>query len=155
MVLRTAPGIGNLRRRSIFLAIREGTLVAARRADFRIVELSIQRAHMHLIVEAGDKTALAKSLQGFQVSAARYINAALAGRRGAVFPDRYHAVMITTPRQMRHTLAYVLGNWRKHREDQNPQLRGWRLDCSRARRCSAAGASASPEVNRSGTSRCT
>jgi hypothetical protein len=67
-------------------------------------------------------------MQGFQVSAARHINAALAARRGSVFPDRYHAGIITSPRQMRHTIAYVLGNWRKHHEDLDPALRGWRLD---------------------------
>jgi hypothetical protein len=98
------------------------------------VELSIQRSHLHLIVEASDEVALARGMQGFQVSAARRVNAALATgdrkrrRRGSVFSDRYHAGIITTPRQARHTIAYVLGNWRKHREDLNPAVRGWKLD---------------------------
>jgi hypothetical protein len=39
------------------------------------------------------------------------------GRRGQVFPHRYHATQITTPRQARCALAYVLNNWRHHRED--------------------------------------
>jgi putative transposase len=34
-----------------------------------------------------------------------------------VFAFRYHRVDITTPRQMRSALAYVLNNWRRHRED--------------------------------------
>ena len=38
------------------------------------------------------------------------------GRRGKVFA-RYHATEITNPRQARNTLAYVLNNWRHHRED--------------------------------------
>ena len=33
------------------------------------------------------------------------------------FTDRYHATSIATPRQARHALAYVLNNWRRHRED--------------------------------------
>ena len=40
-----------------------------------------------------------------------------APRRGRVFTDRYHATTITKPRQARHALAYVLNNWRRHRED--------------------------------------
>jgi putative transposase len=134
VVLRAAPDVGNLRQLEIFLAIREATRVAARREDFRIVELSVQRSHVHLIVEASDKIALARGMQGFQVSAARRINAALARgdrtrrRRGSVFPDRYHAGFITSPRQARHTIAYVLANWRKHQEDRRPELRGWKLD---------------------------
>src|SRR5205814_9644640 len=94
----------------------------ARRCDFRIVHLSIQRTHLHLLVEADDKAALASGMQGFQISAAKQLNAAISRgkpqrRRGTVFPDRYHAEIITSPRQARHSLAYVLANWRKHRED--------------------------------------
>jgi hypothetical protein len=37
--------------------------------------------------------------------------------RGRVFADRYHAVAISSIRQVRHALAYVLNNWRRHRED--------------------------------------
>ena len=57
-------------------------------------------------------------MQGFQISAARHIKAALGeARRGAVFCDRYHLVVITSPTQARHALSYVLNNWRKHAED--------------------------------------
>ncbi|HEY1813076.1 MAG TPA: hypothetical protein VGG74_12085, partial [Kofleriaceae bacterium] len=38
-------------------------------------------------------------------------------RRGTVFPDRYHARVLTSPTTVRHALAYVLNHWRKHRED--------------------------------------
>jgi hypothetical protein len=41
------------------------------------------------------------------------VNKAL-GRRGRVFADRYHQRAITNPTQCRHTLAYVLGNQRRH-----------------------------------------
>jgi hypothetical protein len=51
-------------------------------------------------------------------------------RRGNVFVDRYHARTIRTPKQARNALAYVLNNWRKHRENRNPMAREhrWRLD---------------------------
>jgi hypothetical protein len=38
-------------------------------------------------------------------------------RRGRVFTDRYHATTISKPRQARRALAYVLNNWRRHREE--------------------------------------
>jgi REP element-mobilizing transposase RayT len=44
-------------------ALREATIVAARREDFRIVHFSIQGNHVHLIAEADSKTALAKGMQ--------------------------------------------------------------------------------------------
>jgi len=89
---------------------------------------------VHLIVEANDKHALASGMQGFQISAAKHVNAAISKgkpgprRRGTVFPDRYHAEIITSPRQARHTLAYVLNNFRKHREDQAEPMSSWKLD---------------------------
>jgi hypothetical protein len=58
------------------------------RTDFRIVALAFQRSRLDLIVEATDRLALARGMQGFQVSAARHINTATR-RRGTVFPDRY------------------------------------------------------------------
>ena len=134
VVLRVIREVGNLRRRCTYKAIREATLTTAVREDFRIVHLSIQRTHVHLIVEANDKHALASGMQGFQISAAKHLNAAISKgkpgprRRGTVFPDRYHAEIITSPRQARHTLAYVLNNFRKHREDQAEPMSSWKLD---------------------------
>ena len=134
VVLRAVSAVGSLRRRRIYQAIREATLTTARREDFRIVHLSIQRTHVHLLVEAHDKAALASGMQGFQISAAKHLNAAISNgrpgprRRGAVFPDRYHAEIITTPRQARHALRYVMSNWRKHREDRVAPMNAWSID---------------------------
>jgi REP element-mobilizing transposase RayT len=116
VVLRVIGAVGNLRRRFTYRAIREATLTIARREDFRIVHLSIQRTHVHLLVEADDKATLALGMQGFQISAAKHLNAAISKgkpgprRCGTVFPDRYHAQIITSPRQARHALSYVLVN---------------------------------------------
>src|SRR5690348_17374364 len=116
VVLRVVSAVGNLRRRATYKAVREATLTTARREDFRIVHLSIQRNHLHLLVEADHKGALASGMQGFQISAAKHLNAAISKdrpgprRRGAVFPDRYHAEIITTPTQARHALNYVVIN---------------------------------------------
>src|SRR5512140_1370533 len=58
VVLRVVREVGNLRRRCVYQAIREATLTTARREDFRIVHVSIQRTHVHLLVEADRKEAL-------------------------------------------------------------------------------------------------
>jgi REP-associated tyrosine transposase len=132
--LRVVGAVGNLRRRSVYQAVREATLTTARREDFRIVHLSIQRTHIHLLVEANDKHALAAGMQGFQISAAKHLNAAISKgrpgprRRGTVFPDRYHAEIITSPTQARHALSYVVNNWRKHQEDLAAPMSSWTID---------------------------
>ena len=92
----------------------------AKHVAFRVVHISIQHNHLHLLVEADGKLALSRGMQGFAIAAARAINAT-AGRTGKVFAFRYHSTAITSPRQARHALAYVLNNWRRHREDQRSQ----------------------------------
>jgi REP element-mobilizing transposase RayT len=113
VVLKALPEVGTLRRPKLYDAIRRATIVVAKGGRIRICHLSIQHDHVHLLVEAESKKRLADGMLGFQVSAARQINKVL-GRRGKVFRDRYHLVVIANPTQMRNTLAYVLNNFRKH-----------------------------------------
>jgi REP element-mobilizing transposase RayT len=113
VVMRVVPAVGNMRRRKLYKAMREATITAALRERFRIVHISLQRTHVHMLVEAKNKLALARGMQGFQISAARHINTVLGPdryrrRRGPVFADRYHVEVITSPTQAHHALSYVL-----------------------------------------------
>jgi REP element-mobilizing transposase RayT len=132
VVLRTVAAVGNLRRREVYRAIRAASITAAKRELFRIVHLSIQHNHIHLLVEAEDAAELARGMHGFQISAARHINTALRvggrRRRGSVFADRYYVVVIRSPKQARCALAYVLNNFRKHAEDRGRVSRSWQVD---------------------------
>jgi hypothetical protein len=136
VVIRVVPRIGRLRRRKAYQAIRRALLTVLVRGLIRVVHVSIQRRHIYLIVEAADERALARGMQGFQISAARQLNTAITIElradvpvRGQVFTSRYHAEIIDSPRRARHCLGYVLNNWRRHREDHtNPAQRRARVD---------------------------
>jgi MFS family permease/REP element-mobilizing transposase RayT len=148
VTVRVDEVIGRLRTRSAYAAIREAAITVLKRDDFRIVHLSIEGTHIHLLVEAEDRGALSKGMRAFAGSAAKHLNAAFskagswwernraarAGeslprrRKGRVFADRYHETIIRTPKQARHALAYVLNNWRRHREDRRGVARTWRID---------------------------
>ena len=92
-----------------------------------MLHFSVQGDHLHLLVEARDNPALSSGARGLSIRTARAVNKVL-GRRGRVWGDRYHARALTTPREVRHGLVYVLMNVKKHR----PAWRG--LDpCSSAR----------------------
>ena len=115
------------------MALREAMITTFVREVIRIVHVSIQSNHIHLLVEARDRLALAKGMQGFQISAAKLINGALGEergqrRKGRVFSDRYHAEIIDSRRQARHCLAYVLNNWRRHSEDRSGISTTWMID---------------------------
>ena len=131
--MRAVSGLGSLRKRDMYLAIREATVTVALRDGFRIVYLSIQANHIHMIVEATGKTVLARGMQSFAISAAKHINRTLTirtgeRRRGAVFADRYHARALTSPRAVRNAIAYVLNNWRRHQEDRAAFAENWKVD---------------------------
>jgi REP element-mobilizing transposase RayT len=117
VVLRTHRGLPRLRTGPYYRAVRRVLTHFLGRDDFRVVHISIQSNHLHLIVEAADRRALTRSMQSFAIRAARAILATCRAR-GKVFAYRYHATQITTARQARNTLAYVLNNWRRHREDE-------------------------------------
>ena len=103
---RVVPAVGRLRRRPAYRAIRRAVRTSLGRVDFRIVELCVRATRLELIVEATDKAALARGMQGFQIAAARYLNR-VAGRRGPVFPDRYRAETLTTRRAVRRAIGEI------------------------------------------------
>jgi REP element-mobilizing transposase RayT len=132
VTLRVAADLGSFRRRDMFKAVRWASLAIAHRQQdsFRIVHLSVQGNHLHLICEAPNKLALARGVQGFAGSAAKHVNRAVSKRRstrrkGAVFPDRYHARILKSPTSTRNALSYVLNNWRHHGYDRR---RTWLVD---------------------------
>jgi REP element-mobilizing transposase RayT len=110
--LRTIDGLPSLRARRVFAAVR-AAIAAASAARFRVVEFSVQRNHLHLLVEGDDRSALVRGLQGLAIRVARAVNRVIR-RRGGVFGDRYHARALKTPNEVRRALVYVLQNWRKH-----------------------------------------
>ncbi len=133
ITLRVIAGLGSLRKRDTFAAIREATMVVAFHEAVRIVHLSVQTNHIHLIAEAQTKKALSRALQAFQISAAKHINRAFGARtgtrrRGQVFADRYHSRALTSPRAVRHAICYVLNNWRRHQQDTLSFARAWKID---------------------------
>jgi REP element-mobilizing transposase RayT len=133
VTIRVVGSAGGLRRRDIYLALREATIVTAKREDFRIVHMSIQRDHLHMIVEAGGKQALSRGVRGFSISAARQINKAITARggdrrTGRIVADRFHARPLTSPCAVRNAIAYTLSNWRHHGEDRAAIARTWSVD---------------------------
>ncbi len=133
VTLRVVAGLGKLRRRRIYQAVGRAVNAVVGMPDFRIVHLSLENDHLHLLVEAASDAALARGIQAFEISAAKRINQVISDdrgkrRRGAVFADRYHARLLRSPTQTRHALAYVLNNWRRHRLDRSPVTRSWEVD---------------------------
>jgi putative transposase len=139
VTLRAATLPVSLRAPSLFQVVK-AALARASRDVFRVIAFSVQRNHLHLIVEAEAGAALSRGVQGLSIRIAKAVNRVL-GRRGAVWGDRFHARDLTTPREVRNALVYVLQNHRKHGDGRGPRFdpcssarwfEGWRLRVEKA-----------------------
>jgi len=113
VTLRIAPGLPSLRARAPFACIRGCLRIARERFGLRVNHFVVLGNHMHLVVEAEDRTAITRGLKGLCVRMARALNK-LWDRKGAVFGDRYHERVLRTPREVKNALAYVLKNALRH-----------------------------------------
>ncbi|MBL8901069.1 MAG: transposase [Planctomycetes bacterium] len=108
-----ADGLPSLRRGGALKLVLAALCASSNRHGMRIVHYSIQRDHLHLLVEAEDRECVARGMNALLSPLARALNK-LWGRRGKVFPERYHDEVISTPTQARNALRYVLQNGKKH-----------------------------------------
>jgi putative transposase len=127
ITLRVLHEVGNLRNKERFKAIKRAFRFGHDRFGMRLNEFSVQTNHFHLIVEAKDKTALTRGLQGLEIRVAKAVNRA-SGRHGKVFADRYHAHILKTPTEVRYAVDYVRRNfhhhvWKRHQRAVPPTWR--------------------------------
>ncbi|HEX5632696.1 MAG TPA: hypothetical protein VFX50_05685 [Gemmatimonadales bacterium] len=130
VTLRLVAGLPSLRRKDVFPVVQRALAAGAEREGFALVHYSAQSNHLHLLVEADDARALSGGVAGLAIRIARRLNAHL-GRRGRVFAGRFHARALTTPREVRNALAYVLLNSRRHAAER-------RADVPALDRCSSS-----------------
>jgi REP element-mobilizing transposase RayT len=116
VMLRTLPSVPRLRQRAAYEAIRSALIHFLDGDDFRVVHISIQRNHLHMIVEAANKQALRRGMQRLAIRTARALNDGF-DRFGKVFAFRYQAKQIKSADYARNAISYVLNNWRRHAQD--------------------------------------
>jgi putative transposase len=129
VTLRASNRLTSLRKQVVFKKVRRA-LAGTARSWFRVVHYSVQADHVHLLVEANDRSCLSRGLSGAAIRLARAVNSVL-HRRGHVWTDRYHARALRTPREVRIGLVYVLMNWKKHLPsaiDFDPCSSAWAFD---------------------------
>ena len=145
VTLRIRREIPSLRSRRFVSEFKRTLAMCCERGDFRVVHYSIQRDHVHMIVEAAGKKALACGMKSVASRIAFAVNRVFA-RRGPVMDGRFHLQLLTSRRQVRHAIAYVLLNTRKHWKERRgvaPPVRmdeassgawfdGWKVPVGRA-----------------------
>jgi hypothetical protein len=128
VTVRVLRGLPSLRSRCFLRELRPSFRAACERSGFRLVHYSVQRNHLHLLVEAaGGKPALGRGMKSISARIARAVHRAF-GRSGPVLHGRYHLRILRTPLEVRRALAYVLLNARKHWRERHGSPPPVRLD---------------------------
>src|SRR5438105_14007705 len=109
VTVRVRAEVWSLRTHRSFRALRRAFARGCERFGFRLVHFSVQRNHVHFIVEAPDAVALGRAMKGLEVRMARALNKVM-DRRGPVFADRYHAHLLESPREAFHAIRYAVEN---------------------------------------------
>jgi len=131
VTFRAAGGVPSLRSLTLFRAVRD-SIAGTESSAFRVLHFSVQQDHVHAIVEADTREGLTRGIQGLAIRIALAIKRVARVRK--VWGDRYHARALTTPREVRHAIVYVLLNFRKHLRagpgvdprSSGPWFDGWR-----------------------------
>lgn len=113
VTMRVRDGLENLRRPGVFAVVRRALRGGKEKEGFRLNQFSVQSNHLHLVIEADDAGKLARGMCGLATRLAKALNRCWR-RRGKVFAERYHAVILRSARQVRHALRYVLNNFLRH-----------------------------------------
>ena len=127
VTVRVRKGIPSLRSRRFCREFRRTLRASCERGSFRVAHYSIQRDHVHLIVEAAGKQALGSGMKSISSRLAFAVQRAFR-RSGRVLDGRYHVHVLRSPREVRHALAYVLLNARKHWRERHGAAPPVRLD---------------------------
>lgn len=113
VTIRVVASVPSLRARRLVREFERSVAHACDRGDFRLTHYSLQGNHAHLIVEADDRSALARGMKAVGSRLARAVNRVF-GRCGRVLADRYHMHELRTPREVWNAVRYVLLNARRH-----------------------------------------
>jgi len=129
VTLRVVEGVPSLGRKPFIRAFQRSLREVKGRTDFRVVEYSIQVDHLHLIVEASDKEALACGMKAVGSRLAKAVHRVFA-RTGRVLAGRYHVRALSSPKEVRNAIAYVLLNARRHWRKRTGQAPPIRIDAA-------------------------
>lgn len=113
ITVRVRRHVWNLRSQRCFRPIASALRAVRERVGFRVVHFTVQGNHLHLVVEADDRSAMSNGMRALLIRVAKRLNS-LMGTHGRLYADRFHERILTSPNEVRNVVRYVLGNHTHH-----------------------------------------
>lgn len=112
-VTRRTPMHVNFRYKTVIrhktsLRLLKRAIVNARRFGLRIIHYSMQKNHIHLIIEADNNEILTRGMRSLTITFAKGL------KQGRIQVQRYHLHVLRSVRETKNAVHYVLFNEQKH-----------------------------------------
>jgi hypothetical protein len=104
--------IATFRKKIVYKEIR-AAMKRARLLGVRIVAYTVQRDHLHLLLEANNSLELGNAMRAMSISLSKRLSF-LNGKKLKVFKQRYHLHILNSLREIRHAIKYIFSNGKKH-----------------------------------------
>jgi REP element-mobilizing transposase RayT len=104
--------VPSLRDKKIYREIRQ-SLKQARQIGIRIIEFTVQKDHIHLLLEACDQKQLGESMRVLSISLSKRLSFILK-RKIKAFKNRYHLHILNSLKEIKNARNYILTNGQKH-----------------------------------------
>ena len=114
VVVRIRRGLPSLRTPRAYRVLERAFRAGKEKAGFGLCHFSVQRDHLHFVVDVLCREALSRGMQGLLIRIAKALNRHWHGRHGSVFAERYFARWLRKPKEIWLAVRYVLSNARKH-----------------------------------------
>jgi REP element-mobilizing transposase RayT len=88
----------------------------SKKFGLHILQFSLLRDHIHVVIEAKNNKALSKGMKSLGGRMGKALRAEIGGK-GPVFNGRYHLRLLNNPTQTKNAIAYVLLNQSNHEKD--------------------------------------
>jgi hypothetical protein len=105
--VRVLPDVWKLDSKRALPVVVAALAEGAERFGMRIVMYRIEADRLLMVVEADDRDALTRGMQGFGIRFSKAINRMM-GTEGTIFAERYHLQVLDEPDQTRRALATML-----------------------------------------------
>ena len=84
----------------------------------RLIEFSVQKDHIHFLLESANKIVLGKAMRALSISLSKRFSLLL-NRKIKALKSRYHLHILNTLKELKNARQYILNNSAKHTSNSN------------------------------------
>jgi len=106
-----------LRNKLFYREIRK-SFRCLRAKGVRLIEFSVQKDHIHFLLESGNKLVLGKAMRALSISLSKRFSLLL-NRKIKALKNRYHLHILNTLKELKNARQYILNNSAKHASTTN------------------------------------